>query len=393
MPGGARQRYNSEQGVVFVLGWWRLCCHIQAECRLPSPKESFPPDGSSAPLFSSFPILSALNVTGSQWWILFRVVRTPGILGGSPLCSCVSLKAESSKTGWPHRHSADTVCLSAPSGACCSASVSFFLKKQIFASRFELHRDMGWRTQVYDPIDTVTVNPWASLSNHKEIEPKGRGIAVSSERTQVRNFVLFQLSFAYWLYPSYLQTSPQVQVPRHENLIAIASVSYARVHLLSSKLCPTHQIESYATETVHKEGQCILGSFSNIRSMTPQVFFNSSAPCTFEDQRRKIQDGCWSGADDSCLFTVHDFCSKYRIKRQGMSALILYRKVIQVHSIIISLMLQWRHQAWAANWTNINVEMRAVIEINAFYYQSLEHLIPALRVPLAVCFWTSHAES
>lgn len=76
-----------------------------------------------------------------------------------------------------------------------------------------------------------------------------------------------------------------------------------------------------------------------------------------------------------------------------MSALILYRKVIQVHSIIISLMLQWRHQAWAANWTNINVEMRAVIEINAFYYQSLEHLIPALRVPLAVCFWTSHAES
>ena len=75
--------------------------------------------------------------------------------------------------------------------------MSFFLKKQIFASRFELHRDMGWRTQVYDPIDTVTVNPWASLSNHKEIEHKSRVIAASSERTQVGNFVLFQLSFAY----------------------------------------------------------------------------------------------------------------------------------------------------------------------------------------------------
>lgn len=163
----------------------------------------------------------------------------------------------------------------------------FFLKKQVIASRFELHRDTGWRTQVYDPIDTVTVNPWASLSNHKELEHKGRVIAVASERTQVRNFVLFLLSFACWLYPSSLQTSPQVQVPRHENLIATASVSYARVHLLSCKLCPIHQIESYATETVHKEGQCILGSFTNIRSMTPQVFFNSSAPCSWWGPKEK----------------------------------------------------------------------------------------------------------
>lgn len=277
--GSTAERYNTELGVVLVLGWWRLCCHIQAECRLPSPKESFPPDGSFAPLFTSFPILSALTVTGSQWWILLRVVRTPGILSSSTLCSCVSLKAKSSKISWPHRHSADTGCLSVLLGACCSASVSFFLKKQIFASRFELHRDMGWQRQVYNPIDTAAVNPWASLSNHKETEHKDRVIAVSSGRTQVRYFVLFLLSFAYWLYPSYLQTSPQVQVPKHENLIVIASLSCAEVHLLSSKLCPIHQTGIYATETVHKEGQCILDNFTNICSMTSQVFFNSS-PCT-----------------------------------------------------------------------------------------------------------------
>lgn len=220
-----------------------------------------------------------MTVTGSQWWILLRVVRTPGILGGSTLCSCVSLKSKSSKIGWPHRHSADTGCLRVPLGACRSASVSFFLKKQILASRFELHRDMGLGRQVYDPIDTAAVNPWARLSNHKETEHKDRVIAVSSERTQVRNFVLFLLSFAYWLYPSYLQTSPQVQVPRHENLIVIASVACAKVHLLSCKHCPIHQIGIYATETVHKEGQCILDNFPNICSMASQVFFNSS-PCT-----------------------------------------------------------------------------------------------------------------
>lgn len=121
-------------------------------------------------------------------------------------------------------------------------------------------------------------------------------MAMSSEKTEVRNFVLFLLPSAHCLlHPSYPQTSSlcsypvvllfkcnsfrnmqdlsylfksQVQVPKQESFTAVASLSCARAHLSSSQLCPVHQIGVYGLERGHREGQCVLDSFTTICSTT-----------------------------------------------------------------------------------------------------------------------------
>lgn len=48
---------------------------------------------------------------------------------------------------------------------------------------------MGRGRQVYDPIDTAAVSPWAILSNHEEmeLEHEDRDTVMSQEKREVRN--------------------------------------------------------------------------------------------------------------------------------------------------------------------------------------------------------------
>lgn len=93
---------------------WRLVTPLMMNALLPHAgwmtvalPYSFLPEDSLLP--RSHPFLSCPHeCDGSQGWMLFRVVRIPGILGYNTLCSCVSPKLRSPDIGWPHKHTSDT---------------------------------------------------------------------------------------------------------------------------------------------------------------------------------------------------------------------------------------------------------------------------------------------